>query len=398
MPPPPLRGLAPPNPKQGVYMRRSTLLVLSLGMLALVLPAASSARTINVHPGQSIQRAVDRAHDGDRIFINPGVYRERGRPCPNRPSRICAVAITKDDISLIGKGNKRKKVVIQDRGGQARGIDVGKTSDASCLTDPEQRVHGSYISNVEVNGFDVFGIFLFCVDNWRVTNVQTHDDIVYGIFPSHVGQGRVDHSVATGANDTGIYIGQSHDVEIDHNVASDNVSGFEIENSANTSTHDNEAFGNTGGILTFTLPGLDVTSNNDNEISNNNVHDNDRPNTCLDPDDAVCGVPRGTGILALAVDRNSIHNNSVTGNDTFGIALANYCTGNPCNPVPTDIDIFPNDNRIVNNVATGNGTNPDPNVPSIFAVDLAWDFTGTGNCWSGNTAGSAFPSTLPPCP
>ena len=32
-------------------------------------------------------------------------------------------------------------------------------------------------------------------------------------------------NVATGANDTGIYIGQSHDVRIDHNVATDNVSG-----------------------------------------------------------------------------------------------------------------------------------------------------------------------------
>jgi parallel beta-helix repeat protein len=380
-------------------MARSALLLLFSGLaVGLLLPATSSARTLNVHKGQSIQRAVDRAHEGDRIFIHPGVYREQGRPCPTRPTRICAVAITEDDISLIGRPNKHKKVIIEDAGGQARGIDVGRSSDPSCLTDASQRVNQSYIANVQVNGFDVFGIFMFCVDDWRITNVETHDDVVYGIFPSHVGAGRVDHSVATGSHDTGIYIGQSHDVEIDHNVASDNVSGFEIENSANTFTHHNEAFGNTGGILSFTLPGLDVTSNTNNEISNNVVTENDRPNTCLDPDDAVCGVPPGTGILLLAADTNSVHDNIVTGNDTFGIAVSSYCTGNPCNPFPTDIDTNPDGNRIVSNTATGNGGNPAPSVPSLFAVDLAWDLTGSGNCWSNNVNGTQFPPSLPPCP
>jgi len=289
-------------------------------------------------------------------------------------------------------------VVLQESRDQHQGIAVSRSNDPSCLTDESQRINQSSISNIEVRGFEGDGVFLFCVDGWRITNVSAIDNLEYGIFPSHVGQGRVDNSFASGANDTGIYIGQSHDVEIDHNVATGNVSGYEIENSSNTFTHDNESFGNTGGLLSFTLPGLDVTSNHDNEIANNNIHDNDKANTCVEPGDAVCAVPRGTGILALAVDTNSIHDNSVTGNDTFGIALANYCTGNPCDPFPSDIDIFPDNNRIVSNVATGNGANPDPSVPSIFAVDLAWDFTGSGNCWSGNTAGTTFPSSFPPCP
>jgi parallel beta-helix repeat protein len=366
--------------------------------VGLLLPAASSARTFNVHAGQSIQRAVDRAHSGDRIYVHPGVYQEEGTPCPARPTRVCAVAIDQDDISLIGRPRRNAPVVLENPGGQNRGIDVGLTNDGSCIDDPGSQLEGSLISNIQVNGFDTFGIFLFCVNDWRITNVETHDNRVYGIFPSHVGPGRVDNSVASGSHDTAIYIGQSHDVEIDHNVAYDSVSGFEIENSARTNTHHNEAYGNTGGILSFTLPGLDVKTNNDNEIAFNNSHDNDRPNTCLDPDDAVCGVPQGTGVLLLAVDRNNVHDNSVTGNDTFGIALANYCTGNSCDPFPSDIDIFPNDNRIVSNVVTGNGTNPDPSIPSIFAVDLAWDFSGSGNCWSNNTAGTAFPTTLPACP
>ncbi len=379
-------------------MRRSTLLLLFSGLLVgLFLPAASSARTLNVHRGQSIQQAVDRAHEGDRIFIHPGIYRETGRPCPTE-SGDCAVVIQKDNISLIGRPNKNRPVVLEHSGDQHQGIAVGLTGDASCLTDESQRVHGSLISRIEVNGFEGDGVFLFCVDGWRVTHVSAKDNLEYGIFPSHVGQGRVDHSFASGSNDTGIYIGQSHDVEIDHNTATANVSGFEIENSSNVFAHENESFGNTGGLLSFTLPGLDVKSNHDNEVANNNIHDNDKPNTCVEPEDAVCAVPPGTGLLIIAGDTNNVHNNAVTGNNTFGIAVANYCTGNPCSPPPSDIDLFSDGNRIVSNVATGNGSNPAPSVPGVFAVDLAWDLSGIGNCWSDNTYATSFPDSFPPCP
>jgi parallel beta-helix repeat protein len=382
-------------------MRRSTLLLLFSGLIVgLLLPAVASGRTFTVHQGQSIQRAVSRAHSGDRIFILPGVYHERGTRCPTEPSQQCAVVVRKDDISLIGRAKKNRPVVIEKARDQYQGVAVARTGDANCLANPSQRIDGSLITNINVNGFGHDGVFLFCVDNWRVTNVSTEDNEEYGIFPSHVGAGRVDNSFASGSNDTGLYIGQSHDVEIDHNLATGNVSGIEIENSTAVTAHDNESTGNTGGILSFTLPGLDVKSNHDNDVGNNNVHDNNKPNTCVDPSDSVCAVPRGTGILLDAADTNTVHDNTVTGNNSFGIAVANLCTGNPsaCNPPPSDIDIFPDGNHIVSNVATGNGTNPDPNVPSIFATDLAWDFTGTGNCWSGNTNGTQFPPTLPTCP
>jgi hypothetical protein len=45
-----------------------------------------------------------------------------------------------------------------------------------------------------------------------------------------------------------------------------------------------------------------------------------------------------------------------------------------------------------------NGTDPDPRLISpAFAVDLAWDTTGTGNCWSFNKFGTSFPADLPTC-
>jgi nitrous oxidase accessory protein NosD len=164
----------------------------------------------------------------------------------------------------------------------------------------------------------------------------------------------------------------------------------------------NEATGNTGGLLSFTLPFLDVTSNSDNVIENNNVHDNNKPNSCLDQSDTVCGVPYGTGILVLAADTNTVSGNTVTGNDSFGIAVANFCVATKTPPeICAILDIEPNadGNTIRSNTVTGNAGNPDyAHLASpVFAVDLAWDTTGVGNCWSDNVFGTSFPDPLPSC-
>jgi len=234
-----------------------------------------------------------------------------------------------------------------------------------------------------------------------VQDNAANDDAEYGIFPSHCGPGRVTHNVATGANDTGIYTGRSHDVRVDHNLAMGNVSGFEIENSSNVRLDHNEATGNTGGILSFTLPFLDVNANHDNQIEHNSVHDNNKPNTCLREEDAVCGVLVGTGVLVLAADDNRVEHNTVTGNGTFGIAVADFCVGQGIPPevcATLGIEPSPDGTLTAHNTVTGNGLTPDPRlIFSAFAVDLAWDGTGTGNCWRKNVAGTQFPPDLPGC-
>ena len=69
----------------------------------LVLPAAATAKVIKVKPGQSIQAAVDRANSGDTVQIDPGTYTSSSTECPPRPSRACAVSVTKDGVSIVGK-------------------------------------------------------------------------------------------------------------------------------------------------------------------------------------------------------------------------------------------------------------------------------------------------------
>jgi hypothetical protein len=48
----------------------------SLVLVALALGGVRSGETITVTPGESIQRAIDRAHTGDTVVVAAGVYRE----------------------------------------------------------------------------------------------------------------------------------------------------------------------------------------------------------------------------------------------------------------------------------------------------------------------------------
>ena len=310
------------------------------------------------------------------------------------------MSVTENDVSIVGQGGHGKQVVLQAGPDQQEGIAVGSQGGGACLEDPSLRVHGSLIKGITVRGFEDDGVLLACVEDWRITKVAAIDNEEYGIFPSHVFDGRLDHSFASGANDTGHYIGQSFDSRVDHNVATDNVSGFELENSVGIRADHNLSFGNTGGILSFDLPFLDAKVNSGNVIEHNVVTHNNRPNTCTDPEDTVCQVPPGTGILLMAVDENLVRSNLVTGNNSYGIAVANICLAQELpEEVCSALDIEPNpdNNSVISNVVLGNGGNPAPALPPVFAKDLAWDGSGSGNCWSKNAFGTSFPDPLPSC-
>jgi parallel beta-helix repeat protein len=373
----------------------------SMKMLTAVLIGATvqcaAARDIKVEFGQSIQAAVDAASPGDRITVQPGTYREPGRYCPTDTTKVCAVVVSKDDVSLIAEPRPGRPVILESMGSQQNGITFARpgSDTAQCLHDATRHIRGAKVSGFVVRNFNGSGIFMACVDGWTISSNITSDNKLYGIFPVLSSGGWINRNVATGSHDTGIYVGQSRDVHVNENVAHDNVSGFEIENSLDVELDHNESFNNTAGISVFILPGDAVSTSRNNRVFKNFVHDNNSPNTCVVPGDDVCLVPPGLGITVFAGDQNVIANNRVIRHRTAGIVLADACTALQLPPTCNlGFDSAPENTRIELNRIEQSGFNPAPGFPG---ADLVWTGTGTGNCWLRNIASVSVPPQLPRC-
>ncbi len=372
--------------------------------LALSLPAA--ARTLVVHPGESIRAAIARARPGDRVQVLPGVYRE------GAAGDLNALTITLDGIELVGVPSRRHPVVLENAGGQSYGVWVSPADSAGPGPEADDEhppcglsgasLRGFSLSGFTVRGFAKHGVHLACVDGFAITGNVSDGNAVYGLFPVVSREGVMSRNeVMNTGSDAGIYVGQSDDVLISGNRAHDNLLGIEVENSRRCSVVGNEVAGNTFGLFVDILPFLERKTQETTLVAGNRVFENNRPNTA-EPGDLLSFLPSGVGILLAGADTTSVSDNTVHGNQFVGIGVVSLCTGfalagTLCSGL--DIDPDPDGNRIVGNTVTGNGTVPT-GIPALDALraDLAWDGTGAGNCWKSNSFDTSVPPVLPACP
>ena len=192
----------------------------------------------------------------------------------------------------------------------------------------------------------------------------------YGIYPVKTRNVLIEDSIAIGASDAGIYVGQSDKVIVRRNTARLNVAGIEIENTTNSEVYDNLATENTGGILAFDLPGLSRPGTRA-KIYNNRVISNNVPNFA--PEGNIVGVvPQGTGMLVMAFEDVEIFDNVIEDNQSEAIVVVSYAiTG-----LPSDDPLYDPDPRRINihdNSYSNNGYDPKD-----LAALLAGAFDGLG--------------------
>jgi len=360
--------------------------------------------TIVVRPGQSIQKAVDRAQEGTRIYVLAGDYEERG----NSDSGL---NITKNGIKLIGQSNKQKRVVIKNAGGQQNGIAVVPPMVTECMSchsslelpfpllpgvepglpDPEPLVYDIEVKSITIEGFRN-GLFTERLDGFLFDDVESIDNVGYGIFPVLSRNGVIRNSYASGSDDSGIWIETSENVIATNNLVEYNVNGFEVSNSDNILLVDNEMRHNTVGAAILLLPDIfdDRPGATDINVVNNWIYDNNKPNTAR-PGSILSFIPKGIGVLYLGVDDSVISGNLIEDNEFVGVAITDYCavvsaTPFPCDGEDPDPDItlgFLYDqtakrNRVEENLLFNNGnfdsTDPPepPDPPFVFfAADLS---------------------------
>ncbi len=150
----------------------------------------------------------------------------------------------------------------------------------------------------------------------------------YAIYPVGCTNVLIEDSVATGASDTGIYVGQSKNIVVRNNHAEQNVAGIEIESSNDAEVYGNESTDNSGGILVFDLPGLTISGDRAS-VHDNQIHGNNNPNFA--PAGNIVGlVPTGTGLMVMANDDVEAFHNTIVDNFTTDVVVASYqVTGLP---------------------------------------------------------------------
>ena len=144
----------------------------------------------------------------------------------------------------------------------------------------------------------------------------------YGIYPVQTKNVLIEDSIAIGASDAGIYVGQSDNIIVRRNLAAYNVAGIEIENSTNSDVYENIAENNTGGILAFDLPGLPRAGMR-SRIFNNTVRNNNVANFAP-AGNIVATVPQGTGMLIMAFEDVEVFDNLIENNQSSAILVVNY--------------------------------------------------------------------------
>lgn len=190
----------------------------------------------------------------------------------------------------------------------------------------------------------------------------------YGMYPVQTTNVLIEGSVAIGASDAGIYVGQSKNVIVRNNTAEGNVAGIEIENTFDADVYDNVATGNTGGILVFNMPNLKQPGAR-TRIFRNRVSENNHPNFGL-AGTAVSNVPAGSGIIVQSNDQVEIFDNDIIGNSTGSVMIASiYSSGLSTEGMSADFDGYPEGVYVYGNRMSGGGM--APGAPELAALKEA---------------------------
>src|SRR5262249_43053291 len=200
----------------------------------------------------------------------------------------------------------------------------------------------------------------------------------YGLYPVQCKNVLLEECEAYGASDAGIYVGQSQNIIVRRCRAERNVAGIEIENSSDADVYDNVATNNTGGLLIFDLPDLQVKNGRRVRAFGNKVLNNNHPNFAT-PGTMVATVAPGTGVGVLCTDQVEVFKNEIKGNQTFNLSVASYyITGREWkdkafDPIPEGVYVH-------DNTFADGGTKPAGERGQLFAAllgtpipDIVWD-------------------------
>lgn len=348
--------------------------------------------TASADAQDEIQRAFINAADDDVICLEQGDFSGFEKE----------ITVSADGVTITGQG---MDATVLDFDGQEGANGIKITGDGVTIKDlqvkntPGDGIRADVVDDITFERVKV---------TWEAEDGLSHG--AYGLYPVGCDGVTIRDSVAEGARDAGVYVGQSSNIVVEGTEAAHNVAGIEIENSFDAEVRGNHAHENVGGLLIFNLPGLQQASGGRTKAFDNVLEANNTP-SFAEAGTAVAAVPRGTGLILLAAQGSDIHDNQIRDNDGAGVLVMHCSTvlfNSGCND--PEYDKFPRGNWIHDNVFTGNGNKPPDFIVDMLGGDMGnidlpipeifWDGGYEGcpaagidsvptddlNCFSGNTS------------
>lgn len=307
-----------------------------------------------IFPGDNAQEAAQvaliEAEPGDVILFRAGTY-----------DFTRELSLDVDNVTIRGEGMDDTILSFAEQVEGAQGVLI--TADDFTMEDIA--VEDTRGDAVKIEGTD--GVFL---RNVRVewTGGASSTNGAYGLYPVQTRNVLIDGCVAIGASDAGIYVGQSENVIVRNSRAEYNVAGIEIENTNGADVYNNVATNNTGGVLVFNLPGLQLTNGYGTRVYDNEIYDNNTLNFA--PAGNIVGkVPTGTGFATIAGHDIEVFDNSIRDNNSVNFAAVSYLITEIEYDDP-DYDPYPDTIYAHDNEFVGGGTEPTGELGFLLVQGL----------------------------
>ena len=285
------------------------------------------------------QRLID-ARPGDVIEVPAGRF-----------SFDRSLSLRVDNVTLRGVGQDKSILSFKGQKAGAEGLLV----NASHFTIENLAIEDSRGDGLKINEAEHITIRGVRVE-W--TGGPSTSNGGYGLYPVRTRNVLIEDSVAIGASDAGIYVGQSRDVVVRNNRAEYNVAGIEIENTVNADVYGNLATHNTGGILVFNMPALEQAGGQvrvyGNRVLGNNTGNFGAKGT------PVASVPAGSGVAVTSNDDVEIFDNEIADHRTANIIVSSlFSTGYSDRSRSESFDPYPERISVHGNRLSGGGDAPD---------------------------------------
>ncbi|MEF9904570.1 right-handed parallel beta-helix repeat-containing protein [Streptomyces sp. P9-A2] len=340
-------------------------LVIGMGALAPAASARSGPERV-VHPGQSIQKAVDAAAPGATIVLTRGTYRG-------------SVTITKP-LTLRGAGEQT--VIAPGKDEEARSA-CAEAGDGICVTGTDEHpVTGVRVQSLTVEGFKKNGVSATRTDQLKVHRVTARDNGRWGIAQDRSTRASLRYNTASGNGDAGLYTANVFEADaesktfdtrgtvISGNRLTGNRIGMTTRRLGNLTVEHNVITENCAGVFVV-LP----RTAGDLTIRRNAVYEN---NTYCP---AAARLPhlQGVGIVLVGTEKALVTQNVVRGNVGDSPYSGGIVVFGSMDGVSNDRNVV-RDNLVLGNLPADLATRDDKGKDNKFINNVCQTSEPAGAC------------------